>query len=324
MDDELQELVRRSVQQALTVAPDDIGVALAEFGWSELAATDESFAFTTLFEEQGYLGADTDALDVVTVAALGITEPAHVVWPLRSVVADDALAADELTVDGIALRRSSGTGHGNPRAGRRARVRARGVVARRDTTDRHGARPDVGARPRSGRAGTSEFRRVERDRAAGSPGDRQRARGRRATDRRHRSGPRPRAPPVRPAHRCEPGRAPPPGRGAQRRGRARGRSSPRHGKTGPHRPRRGRRPWPEPRRTRRRSTRSRCAVPSGSRRSTSCRGWSGAASRSTRCSARPRRCTSASARKSSRALRRSRSAASERAGRPAGRGKRRG
>jgi Acyl-CoA dehydrogenase, C-terminal domain len=107
MDDDLKELARRSVQQALTVAPDDIGVALAEFGWSELAATDESFAFTTLFEAQGYLVADTDALDVVTVAALGITEAAHIVWPLRTVAADDARAAGELTVDGISLRRVS-------------------------------------------------------------------------------------------------------------------------------------------------------------------------------------------------------------------------
>ena len=61
MDDELQALVRRSVMQALTVAPDDIGPALDEFGWNDLVTTDESFAFTTLFEAQGYLAADTDA-----------------------------------------------------------------------------------------------------------------------------------------------------------------------------------------------------------------------------------------------------------------------
>jgi hypothetical protein len=107
MDDELKELARRSVQHALTDAPDRIGVALAEFGWSELVATDEAFAFTTLFEEQGYLSADTDALDVVSVAALGITQAAHVVWPLRTLSSDDAPAAGDLTVDGVALRRVS-------------------------------------------------------------------------------------------------------------------------------------------------------------------------------------------------------------------------
>ena len=83
MEDDLKELARRSVQHALADVPDRLGAALAEFGWSELAAADAAFAFTTLFEEQGYLAADTDALDVVTVAALGMTEPAHVVWPLR-------------------------------------------------------------------------------------------------------------------------------------------------------------------------------------------------------------------------------------------------
>jgi hypothetical protein len=112
MDDEVQALVRRSVQQALRVAPDDVGAALAEFGWNELVTTDESFAFSTLFEAQGYLGADTDALDIVTVAGLGVAEPAHVVWPLQLVAADEALAGGELTVDGIALRGSSGSGRG--------------------------------------------------------------------------------------------------------------------------------------------------------------------------------------------------------------------
>jgi hypothetical protein len=108
MDDDLKELARRSVQHALTDASDRLGAALAEFGWSELVAADAAFAFTTLFEEQGYLVADTDALDVVTLTVLGVTEPAHIVWPLHAVVADDA--PDELTVDGIALRSVAGPG----------------------------------------------------------------------------------------------------------------------------------------------------------------------------------------------------------------------
>jgi hypothetical protein len=112
MEDDLKELARRSVQHALADVPDRLGAALAEFGWSELAAADAAFAFTTLFEEQGYLAADTDALDVVTVAALDVTGPAHVVWPLSAVAADDAHAADELTVDGIALRSLAGPGQG--------------------------------------------------------------------------------------------------------------------------------------------------------------------------------------------------------------------
>jgi Acyl-CoA dehydrogenase, C-terminal domain len=114
MDDELKELARRSVQHALADAPERLGAALAEFGWNELAATDPAFAFTTLFEEQGYLARDTDALDVVTVAALGITGPARVVWPLHAVTAAaaPAPAPEELTVDGVALGGLSGSGCG--------------------------------------------------------------------------------------------------------------------------------------------------------------------------------------------------------------------
>src|SRR5262249_42619573 len=73
-------------------------------GWNDLVTTDESFAFTTLFEAQGYLGADTDALDVVTVATLDTTGPAHVVWPLGAAAPDVSLGEGELTVEGVTLR----------------------------------------------------------------------------------------------------------------------------------------------------------------------------------------------------------------------------
>ena len=82
VDDDLKELVRTSVQQALSQGSDDIAPALAEFGWADLAATDEAFAFTTLFEEQGRQAADTDALDVVTMAILGIEVSGAVIWPV--------------------------------------------------------------------------------------------------------------------------------------------------------------------------------------------------------------------------------------------------
>jgi Acyl-CoA dehydrogenase, C-terminal domain len=111
MDDDLKELARGSVRHALTDAPDRLDAALAEFGWSELAGADPAFAFTTLFEEQGYLACDTDALDVVTLAALGVTGTAHVVWPWGAVTADSAPAGDEVTVDGVALGSLSGSGH---------------------------------------------------------------------------------------------------------------------------------------------------------------------------------------------------------------------
>jgi hypothetical protein len=109
VDDELKELVRRSVNQALTVSPGKLGAALAEFGWDQLVSTDEPFAFTTLFEAQGYLGSDTDALDVVTVAALDSDGPAHLVWPLDA-AASEMPAPDEVTADGVSLRGTSDPG----------------------------------------------------------------------------------------------------------------------------------------------------------------------------------------------------------------------
>ncbi len=103
MDEDLLDLVRTSVRQALESSPDDIGAALAEFGWAELAATDEAFAFTTLFEAQGALGADTDALDVVTAATVGIDGPVRIVWSLAATVGGDGTAGPR-PVTGIALR----------------------------------------------------------------------------------------------------------------------------------------------------------------------------------------------------------------------------
>src|SRR5262245_37244983 len=96
-------MVRTSVQQALVASADDIGGALDEFGWGELVETDDTFAYTVLFEEQGSLGADTDALDVVTLAALGVTEPARVLWPLD--VATEGRVLDGITLGEVAGHR---------------------------------------------------------------------------------------------------------------------------------------------------------------------------------------------------------------------------
>ena len=104
MDAESEALARGSVQQALVRAPDDIGAALADFGWTELVENDQAFAFTTLFEEQGYLALDTDALDVVTIAALDVDAPASVIWPRFVTGSEGSRQGGELTVDGVALR----------------------------------------------------------------------------------------------------------------------------------------------------------------------------------------------------------------------------
>jgi len=103
VDDDLKELVQTSVSQALATGSDDIGAALAEFGWAELAAADEAFAFTTLFEEQGRQAADTDALDVVTMALLGIQVAGAVIWPIGR-VPGEGVASEGMNVHGVALR----------------------------------------------------------------------------------------------------------------------------------------------------------------------------------------------------------------------------
>ena len=115
IDRDLGELVLGSIREALVRSAHDIGAALADFGWAELAATDEPFAFTALFEEQGYLGVDTDALDVVLTGELGLGNAASVIWrPVASV--DGA-------IEGIALRGVEG-------AGRSLLVSVNGVLRR--------------------------------------------------------------------------------------------------------------------------------------------------------------------------------------------------
>lgn len=104
-DHDLKDLVRTSVRQALQRPPSEVEAALAEFGWRDLAATDEAFAFTTLFEEQGRLAADTDALDGAAAAALGIDGQVTVLWShAASLVGQDLGGSGRLAVDGVALR----------------------------------------------------------------------------------------------------------------------------------------------------------------------------------------------------------------------------
>jgi hypothetical protein len=104
MDAESEALARGSVQQALVRSPHAIGAALTDFGWTDLVVGDEAFAFTTLFEEQGYLAVGTDALDVVTTAGLGIEGPASVIWPRVVPGREPSRQRKELSVDGVALR----------------------------------------------------------------------------------------------------------------------------------------------------------------------------------------------------------------------------
>jgi hypothetical protein len=129
MDEDLREMVRGSVRQALATSPADVATALAEFGWAELAAEEESFAYVTLFETQGALGADTDALDVaVAVAGLGDDRPIRVLWPLSSPATAPATAGDAVVVTGVALRPTAGFTVAAPVGGRLVEIRPSAVV----------------------------------------------------------------------------------------------------------------------------------------------------------------------------------------------------
>ena len=90
MDDELEALMRQAMVQALRTSPSDLGAELSALGWMESRHTDETSAFTALFEEHGYLGARTNALDIVTVAVMGLDRQLPVIWPLHP----DATAAE--------------------------------------------------------------------------------------------------------------------------------------------------------------------------------------------------------------------------------------
>lgn len=103
---EIGTLLRDSLRQVLAESTDEIGAALAEFDWQDLVLTDEAFAFTVLFEEHGYLAADTNALDIAIATVLGCDGRAPVLWPVdQHVHAGDLGGSGVVVVDGVAMGR---------------------------------------------------------------------------------------------------------------------------------------------------------------------------------------------------------------------------
>lgn len=104
MDDDLKALARTSVREALLRSSDDLGTALGEFGWLELAEADEAFAFSALFEEQGQAATEAGALDVVWAGLLGL-EGASVLWPAAPPCDAGATSTSgQVRAEGITLR----------------------------------------------------------------------------------------------------------------------------------------------------------------------------------------------------------------------------
>ena len=109
MRDDVTDLARRSLRQALERSEDDLALVLETFGWQALAETDEAFAFTVLFEELGAVPLGSDALDVVSVAFLSVQGAASLVWPAGFGVTERDSSMSILTTEGIALRSHRGT-----------------------------------------------------------------------------------------------------------------------------------------------------------------------------------------------------------------------
>jgi hypothetical protein len=105
MDDDIETLVRNSLRRALAESGEDISAALDEFDWQDLLNTDEAFAFTVLFEEQGYLAADTTALDIAIAFVLGLDGRTPIVWPVNGhASAEEVGGSGVVMVEGVSLR----------------------------------------------------------------------------------------------------------------------------------------------------------------------------------------------------------------------------
>jgi hypothetical protein len=105
VDGQAKTVVREALRQALQASETDVSAALTKLGWSDLLYADEASFFTALFEEHGYLGACTNALDIVTAATLGLDGRAAFVWPLDpEVAAVDMGGSGMVLMEGAVLR----------------------------------------------------------------------------------------------------------------------------------------------------------------------------------------------------------------------------
>jgi hypothetical protein len=105
VDGQAERVARDAVRQALQASGTDVSTALLTLGWPDLLYADEAWFYTTIFEEQGYLGVCTNALDIVTAATLGLDGRAAFVWPLAAgATAVDMGGSGMVLVEGALLR----------------------------------------------------------------------------------------------------------------------------------------------------------------------------------------------------------------------------
>jgi hypothetical protein len=80
----IQDIERDALRRAQQDSETDVSAALRNVGWPDLLYADEASFYTALFEEHGYLGACTNALDIVAAAMLDLDGRGAFVWPLES------------------------------------------------------------------------------------------------------------------------------------------------------------------------------------------------------------------------------------------------
>jgi hypothetical protein len=101
----VRDALRQALQDAETDSDTDVSAALRKLGWPDLLYADESYFCTALFEEHGYLGACTNALDIVAAAMLGLDGRAAFVWPLHpGATAVDIGGSGMVLMEGAVLR----------------------------------------------------------------------------------------------------------------------------------------------------------------------------------------------------------------------------
>jgi hypothetical protein len=105
VDGQAQLVVRDALRQALRACETDVSAALTKLGWPDVLYADEAFFYTALFEEHGYLGACTNALDFVAAATLGLDGRGPFVWPLDpGATAVDMGGSGMVLMEGAVLR----------------------------------------------------------------------------------------------------------------------------------------------------------------------------------------------------------------------------
>lgn len=105
VDGQAEMVVRDALRQALQASDTDVSAAFTKLGWPDLLYADEALFYTALFEEQGYLGACTNALDIVAAATLGLDGRAAFVWPLDAgATAVEIGGSGMVLMEGVVLR----------------------------------------------------------------------------------------------------------------------------------------------------------------------------------------------------------------------------